>query len=392
MHAKRVRAALDAAVRDRLFGVDRAAVLLSGGFDSSSIVGALGALVRDDPTIAAPVLIRATFPGLPCDEAAFSDAVAQHWGFPLRSIAMPGDVAAYAPERSGSPAGVPFTPFVRMLEALFGAARDAGTPVVLTGHGADLLQYRTGFEVVDALWRGDFAAAWRLTDIALPLARSANAGSGSWRRLRSDLVRAIPRAARDRIRALRGRQFMGFPSWLTPAAARAAADVAEAEAPPDVAMPSRTAAFLWRELLGGTDTTYGTAADALIARACGVTLRSPFCDLRVIDAFLEAPDEWRAGIAQHKPLLRRAMGSDLPPAVRDRAGFAEFSSFLDAALVGPHAEAWIPWIEDGRLAALGLIEPRKAAATLRAARRDYALLREVVTLTALEALLRRMLA
>jgi hypothetical protein len=71
--------------------------------------------------------------------------------------------------------------------------------------------------------------------------------------------------------------------------------------------------------------------------------------------------------------------------VLDRASAAEFSPLVQRTLVDGHGERLIERLARGHLAEMRLVDPAAAASTVERARRgDIDVLREVVTLAALE--------
>lgn len=378
-YEERLRVTLHAAVRSRMRAQGPIAAHVSGGLDSSTVASIATHVAREGGT-EPPVLLRCTFPGLSCDESAYSQAVADHLGLPITSVPMPGDLAAYAPDPERAPRLHLANPVSRMLVRMIEAGRERGIRVTLTGAGSDQLLQPTGFELADALVRRDARAALRWSGLA-----GAPLSLAPYRRIVRQLGWALPERARAAARALLGRR-PWVPSWMTPAAALAARragpilDPALAEAFPR--LPARR---LVTQLAWDADYAYSLVLADGIAAACGAELRHPFFDRRVIELLLSFPAEERADSPPPKALLRRAMRGALPEAVRSRTSAAEFSPLVMAALVHPHGERLAELVRRGRLAQVGLVDPEAAAATVERARRgDVEVLREVVSMAALE--------
>jgi asparagine synthase (glutamine-hydrolysing) len=99
-----LRETLREAVRARMRARGPVAVHVSGGIDSSS-VAALAAGIAGESGGEPPMLVRCVFPGLACDESAFSQAVADHVGLPIASVTMPGEIGGTCRTRRASRAG-----------------------------------------------------------------------------------------------------------------------------------------------------------------------------------------------------------------------------------------------------------------------------------------------
>jgi asparagine synthase (glutamine-hydrolysing) len=378
-----LRETLREAVRARLRARGPVAVHVSGGIDSSSVAAIAVSVAREEGR-SPPVLVRCVFPGLACDESAYSQAVADHLGLPIETVTMPGDVQGYLPDAASLPRGRFENPVSHMLTEMIDRARERGARVTLTGAGSDQLLQPTGLELASVIARGDVGGALALSGIAgAPLS-----AEGYRRLLRRGLARALPERVRRAVRAARGK-VAGPPAWMTPRARRVVDEAGDPHLDDPRAFPSPAVRRLAARLAWDADYSYSITLADQIAAAKGAELRHPFFDRRVIDLLLSFPDEERAAAPPEKVLLRRAMGSALPQAVAERTSAAEFSPFVTAALVEPHAEAVAALIRRGRLADEGLVDPNAAADVVLSARSRPETLREVVTLLSLELWLRQ---
>lgn len=385
-YEERLTTTLRAAVRARLRAEGPIAAHVSGGLDSSAIASLATHLTREQGT-AAPMLVRCTFPGLACDESPYSQAVADHLGLPITDVTMPGDLAAFAPEPARAPRLHLANPVSHMLVRTIEAAKAHGARVTLTGAGSDQLLQPTGFELADALLRGDVRAVLRWSGI-----REAPLSFAPYRRLlRQGVGRAMPERVRTAARSLLGRR-AALPSWMTPAAVEAARSSAPLLDPELAAtFPRLPARRLVTQLAWDADYSYSLVLAGEVAAAHGAELRHPFFDRRVIELLLSFPAEVRADTPPPKALLRRAMRGLLPERVVARESPAEFSPLVQTTLVDAHGERLAELITRGRLVDLGLVIPDAAAATIAQARRgDAEVLREVVSLAALEIWLRQL--
>ncbi|EYT90792.1 hypothetical protein ThrDRAFT_03570 [Frankia casuarinae] len=103
-------------------------------------------------------------------------------------------------------------------------------------------------------------------------------------------------------------------------------------------------------------------ADIQLAEAAGVALHNPFTDSRVVDTYLSVSLGDRPGPADYKPVLRAAMANLFPARLAERTTKGDFNpdhyQGMRTNLASLHALA------DGRLAALGLVEPGEFRQTL----------------------------
>lgn len=380
------RHVLREAVSARMRASGPIAAHVSGGLDSSSIAAIATSVARARGT-EPPLLVRSVFPGLPCDESPFSQAVADHLRSPLISVQMPGDLNDYAPDPERTSALYFVNPISRMLIRMSEAALERRARVTLTGAGSDQLLLPTGFELSDALRRGDVRAALRWARIA-----DAPLSLGPYKRLvRQGFGRALPDRWRRRLRSLLGRREV-LPAWLSPRAARIAEQSGPAIAADLSAIhPLLSVQRLLTQLVWDPDYAYGTALAGDIASAHGAELRHPFYDRRVIELLCSLPNEERAAGPPPKALLRRAMHGLLPENVRARESVAEFSPLVKCALVDAHGAALSRSLAQGRLVDAGLVDgPEVARVVERARRGDATVLREVVSLSTLETWLRKL--
>ncbi|MFI6350512.1 albusnodin/ikarugamycin family macrolactam cyclase [Streptomyces sp. NPDC050560] len=92
-----------------------------------------------------------------------------------------------------------------------------------------------------------------------------------------------------------------------------------------------------------------------LAEALGIELHNPYLDGRVLDAVVSVPPWQRCSTTRYKPLLVDAVGSLLPPKVRDRSTKGVFVGEFHRGLRANLARTLE--LADGRLAALGLVAP-----------------------------------
>ena len=318
------------AVRCRLRSPGPLGAHLSGGVDSSSVVATAQHLFRDgaaeDHGFETFSLI---FPGLPCDESAFSRAVAERWNCRanyLPPATLGGDYYDEQARRYQDfpdyPNGGPLTYPVHSV------AQAKGIRVMLTGQGgnywlegrqehlADLLR---GLRIVaafrqacdDTTFLGASSPARLLWQYGLkPLAppRLKRAAKQMLGRSVGNLFPWIPRDFAQRIaladRLQPGEDFLQFQSLAKRA----------------VHQSGFSSVLLhWRELTERTAAQYG------------IEERHPLHDRRLIEFALAVPHDqlWRERYPKY--ILRQALGGSLPVAVRERIIQAEFTCLLRRA-------------------------------------------------------------
>ncbi len=298
--AERLLATLDAAVRCRLHGVDRPAVMMSGGLDSTSIA-ALAAQVSDGP-VRAVSWVFDEFSS--CDERRYiAPMVERHQLEPIQFL---GDDAwpLFALE------SWPFNPntpeenlYRRLTDGAYATAREAGSPVMLTGMFADHLYTGNRHWLGDLLRRRRFATA--LSDLAWHLARRS-----AWSKLRQTLAPLL----RGHSIASNGSQ--NSPAeWLTPqgrSLLRQADDRDQHLTGAHCPRPEQ-----YRRVLGLL-AAHGVSAEIFHTDRHGIELRNPYRDRRLVELLLGLPafDLYRRG--RFKPILRRAMAGRLPSPILDR--------------------------------------------------------------------------
>jgi asparagine synthetase B (glutamine-hydrolysing) len=166
--AERCRSVVQEAVACRLRGVDRPTSELSGGLDSSTVVGTAVGLGHHDLLVG-----RLLFDSPRADERTYSDAVIDHWG--LEAVSVPPWIATQEDdERLTRDLRRPVPdPHFTMFMALHDALRARGSRESLTGLGGDdaFIDLGTGLRVVSAvqlrqgaILRGLAARPWRIRD------------------------------------------------------------------------------------------------------------------------------------------------------------------------------------------------------------------------------------
>jgi asparagine synthase (glutamine-hydrolysing) len=288
------------------------AVALSGGLDSSALAAVahlmVGADVRpfslifpehpetnEEPYIDA-VSRRIGVPAVKVRPGAASLATFVDWTYRWRDLApLPADAASMS---------------------LWAEMARQGMRIAFTGAGGDYLFCGTPFHYADLLRQGDvlgLARDWR-----------ANVRAGSSPSLRRLLATgvwpALPLRTRRTLRPL-ARRLAPHPAaehsrWLK---------LHPTSAP---TRPPRTGSVaieaIARDLTSGMHTYFLQSASRAAATA-GIELRYPLLDVRLVEYLLAVPEDQRRRNGVQKWLLRQALATELPDAVRTRTTKADFS-------------------------------------------------------------------
>ncbi|MGW2839775.1 albusnodin/ikarugamycin family macrolactam cyclase [Streptomyces sp. NPDC001493] len=241
----------------------------------------------------------------------------------------------------------------------------------LTGDGGDSVLFQPPAHLSDLIRRGRWRRAIRETygwarlrrTPVLPLLRDATAMARISRE-----AATVKLAEHATARGSENRGHVGWfvlppvPDWATRAAvAHLSNATAEAANRPDplhgLDASIRTLTDEIREV------ARTAAADSELAAACGIDLHNPFLDAAVVDSILRNPLDDRAPIHTYKPLLIRAVGDLLPPAITARTTKGSFDADHFAGMRA-NLGALLP-LADGHLAALGLVDPPALRRNLR---------------------------
>ena len=363
-YAEQFRALFTDAVRCRLLSASPVGAALSGGLDSSSVV-CVARSVQADAGVGPLATYTARFPTIPrCDEEAYVAAVEAQGGLAPRHLR--GDTLDPLGDLDGTPdlgeASFP-APGYYMHRALYDAAWADGRRVLLEGMGGDaVVSHGMGYV-------HDLARQWRWRALGREARQLSRAfRQPTWRILRSVAGAVAPSPVRRSWRRLKRS------GWFGPAPIRAdfarrigleeRLRAAEPEGSRAIADGARRQH--WRAL-----TSPGLAAilETLAARAeaAGVELRDPFLDRRLMEFCLALPASQKIQQGQTRVVARRALGTLLPPEVRDRPGKAPLDLMLGSALA-VYGRARLDRLMNE---ALGVLAPYVPADSIRQAHRRY---------------------
>ena len=293
-YADHFRHVFNEAVRCRLRSQGPVAAELSGGIDSSCIVGMCQHLFRGG---ASPDLgfetLSLVFPGQSCDETSYLRQVVAFWGLRSNELPVSPDPEWY-PECAARYLDFPDHSNCHMSDFPAALAESKGFRVILTGLGGD--DWFTGSPALSRTRR-----ALRRLRSRPNLATAGSLLADSFRMIRRRIRKSSPPLA----------------PWIPEAFARRAR-LAER-------VRNQPPAGLYGRLTSATLVHFLEMKERASAR-CGVEHRHPFHDRRLIELALALPPDQLQRGDQSKFILRQAMKGLVPDPVLQRRDKAEFSS------------------------------------------------------------------
>ena len=299
------------------------AATLSGGIDSSSVVGAMASMTTGSPV----KVFTAQAKGSAYDESAYVAAVKQRWGDRLDIETIPSErivLSQLAPEvmlAQGEPFG---DPSMIAHNLIVRSAAKSGVGVLIGGQGADEIlfgyPYMSASVLASELRRGD--RLWALGQIG-------RLGRGVSQQLR--VVGSAFAPGLERV--MRRRSHRAHSHWLTPAL-RAAG---EAGAP--ILAPLSDIQAFWRESVEAVALPHLVHYDDHNTMRYSIEGRMPFLDHRLAEVLsgIDTPAFFQDG--RRKAPLREACADLLPQAVIDRTDKIGFHTPLQDLL-----KAEIDWV------------------------------------------------
>ncbi len=323
-YAEHFAALFKEAVQCRLRNVDGVAAELSGGLDSSLVVGSIERL-QPPPSRFDTFSIR--FDDPQADERGFIDDVAAMWG--LRTNWSPPFFAKFpdylAEIRRYRYLGI--RPNSSMDALMHRAMRERGYRVVMTGQGGD--QWFGG----SADCFADLLCSFRLGQLYRLLGEEAAAPTrvlpGYGRLgllLRRTLWPLVPPQPKFLINRLRGVRLVP-PYVKREFAARLDLERVRNTPTREISGLSFTQRTMFQVLNLGIS-TYLAEVNERECALVGLEGRHPFYDRRIIEFAFAIPEDQRCRPRATKYVMRQAAHSLMPESVRQRRGKAEFSSML----------------------------------------------------------------
>lgn len=348
-HQARLAEAFDRAVRDAARGCDRVAVHVSGGLDSSSVLGSVMTAAECDVIAGGNVL-----PWPEADERQWMEATARRWSLDLVLASPPLDPPAHALDDIRTHRDLPDQPNgAPLFAALHERFRRGGADAVLTGFGGDQWWSGESAHMADLLRAGRIGElrTWRRAGPAMGDAE------WSWQSfVRNGLRPLAPPALRAFVRTVRPTR---APAWISPSLAARVDLVDRLRRRPET---SHAPSEAWRRLRWRLDSGEESLAFCRLDRMAvehGIELRYPMYDRRLVELALATPDTARIGGGRNRVVLREAMRDRLAPEVYARTGKADLTPLLLDAARAPDVR---PFASLRRLEAAGWIEPAAARA------------------------------
>ena len=336
-YAEHLRGLVEEAVRCRMRSVGGVAAELSGGIDSSAVVGLARKLMRENRVPAMPFeSFSLSFSDAAADESAYVNDVVRMWQIRSNSVAPLVPTMPSWMERVRQYRETPVPPNCEMLDPLKALVAARGFRVCLTGLGGDDWQCGSIYQYA-SLVRG-----LRLSDLPRRLRsdmRLNRAGRVVYLNdyyglvrylLKAGLRGVLPGPAMRLIRTARGRG--AFPGWLNPEFARR---TALAERLQNRRRLPRWGTLTQRhayEQLKNPWVTFFMEAAERTSSWFGFDSRHPLHDLRVIEFTLATPDDQRRRGEYQKFVFRNAMRGLMPESVRGRLDKGDFLGITIAAL------------------------------------------------------------
>ena len=340
-------------------------VWLSGGLDSSSVVGMAGEVARHRST---PPLeaFSVVFPDRPeTDESVFIADVVGMWGIPSHRLEPSTPSAEVCWEQACRRLDVPDLTNDALGKTVLDAMRRRGLRVALTGFGGDQGLTGNAYQYADLLRQGELATLVRQY---LDDRRNPEADATLTDLLTFGVGPLVPRWARRLVRPVvrRLRGDVSLPDWVAPAFAERTGLRERIETPrPGSDVEDLSAWYVATEFSSGWGVLATEMGERQSAEA-GVEDRHPFLDRRVVELMLSFPDQTRRRGRQTKAVLRAAMRRHLPPSVAARHDKADFTHSDMAAL---EALGGVGFMDTLQIASEGWIDQRRVSALYREAAR-----------------------
>jgi len=319
------------AVRARCRSAGPVGVMLSGGIDSSSLVGAIHDInaVNGSSPVSTFSIVS---PDAAWDETPSIDAVAAMWPVASQRFSPTDEDCEYYASEAARHEYLPPYPNGVMANALFATAAERGVRVILTGLWSDEWLAGSFLHYSDLLRRGHLGGFWRhyraqpdRLDVFRPLSM-----------FRSSLWPLVPASTRQVIRYVLGRD--GIPPWVNRSlASRVGLAERIQPAPPDVSLSTLAKTDSYGTATNGL-TVHGMEAEDRSVAQFGLETRHPYGDRRIMEFGLAIPEEQRWRGPWTKFVLRNASRRWVPSMIRNRITTAGAADVLLRA-VQQHVES-----------------------------------------------------
>ncbi len=342
-YAAHFRDLLQRAVADRLRDAGAfAGIAMSGGLDSTSVA----ALALRAGGVPARAYTFAFDRFSECDERAYSRAMTEEQGLTVEAVAVE---PLWSLESQLPLPHSPDTPFVgwrSCFEEIFGRMAAGRSRVLLMGHGGDDLLRGSSVVLAERLRRGELGALREVVRYASgrrqPVLRSLYRHFGRPH---------IPAGMVRRLSSALGRSEV-LPAFIH-------ADFVlrtHLDRRLEATVPRRARQELYANLVSMPWHWRLANWHDRNAASCGMEVRHPFLDRRLVEYVLAIPGEQLFRLAWSKNLLRRAMAGALPERIRLRESKTKFISFLDFILLERASGEIQELLKAPRSADLGILD------------------------------------
>jgi asparagine synthase (glutamine-hydrolysing) len=364
-YAERFLALFREAVRVRLRNQGSIGVALSGGLDSSSITS-MAAILRQEGAVPDHGFetFSVVYDRFPCDERAYSTAVARKWNVKANLFAHEQqDPALFNFDQTGRYPDVFYHPILYDFIPIYHDMRARGFSVLFDGAGGDELLQADYDYLTDMLLGGHFLQLGRQLRLD-----AAYYGSSPRKLFVDYCIRPlVPKPVKVATRPLR-KMLRGDGNPLVRRdfiAAEGLLGRIDSSKPPRK-LWTRSQQAIYDRLFFGWNATAGIPMIELLAGRFSLEIRRPFLDRRLVEFMMAIPESqrWQAGRADgSKAILRNAMKGILPEKVRCRSNEAEFSAPIDYELRDRQATEVDGIFRTSTLAALGVIDQEQLLRT-----------------------------
>jgi len=351
---RRFRELFEDAVRVRLRADVPVGATLSGGLDSSTIVGVVDRLTNGAPMH----IFTSLYPGSRHDETPYFEAAVARLKQPIvhrvtaPSANLRGDILRVLDHQEEPFGDTSILAHFHLMRA----AREAGVPVILSGQGGDELLF--GYPSMvhaylgDLLGRGHPVRAWRE---ARQWITGANIGARGV--VAAAVAHALPLGLRDRLR----RRYVHGLGAVASESLRDSVSLSRFEIDSRRDSLDDYAAQVFTRFAIPHLVHY----DDRNAMACSIEGRMPFLDHRLVDLLFTVDYDALVNHGTTKRVLREAFADVLPDVIRRRRDKVGFHTPLASWLRGE--TAWIrDTLREERVGELGVADASRVRAHIAA--------------------------
>jgi asparagine synthase (glutamine-hydrolysing) len=335
-YAEHFGAVFKEAVRCRLRSNKPVAAELSGGVDSSSVVGVSQLLFREGHRAGRDfATFSMVFPGLPCDESQYIDAAVQMWGVKSNRVRYEAPSPNAYFEDAGRCQDFPNYPTDMMWDPVSATISQMGFRVLLTGYGGDEWLAGSFYHYADFIRRLKLVTLIRQLRADRQFDRSAaNVPAIIFPRgalLRAGFLPLLPPTFRRAAKLALRRRYRP-PPWVDSEFARRA-QLSDRLQKPEVRnrFPTFAQEDMYRNFASGW-ACHGYEIESRSESRFRLERRHPLSDRRVIEFAFALPEEQRWREEQPKCVLRTAIRGLVPEASRKRLSKADFSGIFAESL------------------------------------------------------------